>query len=40
MVKTYKITEEIPAFDDSIKGKDKYENLSDHCPLFIDVSKI
>lgn len=40
MVKTYKVTEEIPDFDDSIKGKDKYENFSDHCPLFIEVSKI
>ena len=40
MLDFYKIKETIPELDESIKGKDKYLGLSDHCPIHIEVNAI
>lgn len=40
MKTSFEISESISEFDNDIKGKDKYQGLSDHCPIFIEIKEI
>lgn len=40
MKDSYKISEKVGKLDDSIPIKDKYERLSDHCPIFVNIKGI
>ena len=40
MLDSFQIKETIPDLDESIKGKDKYMGLSDHCSIHIEISPL
>ena len=39
MIENFVIRETVFNLNDTIKGKDKYEGLSDHCPILVEIKR-